>query len=114
MIVGLVLTAGLALSGVLAQGCTTVPPAAKPVVAEGYETRLLLNGLRNPRHLVVDGEGNLLVAQQGGVGINRVVLEETAEGDVCVTSNDVLIPDQAVRTEIRSPCATIMFIEWMG
>ena len=89
--------AGLLVPGALAQSCISATPKVEPVVADGYEARVILNGLKNPRHLVFDGEGNLLVAQQGGVGINRVVLEESADGEVCATSSEVLISDAAVR-----------------
>ena len=94
--------AGLLVPGALAQSCTPVAPRVEPVVADGYTARVILNGLKNPRHLVFDAEGNLLVAQQGGGCISRVVLEESADGEVCATSSEVLVSDPAVRTGL--PC----------
>lgn len=102
--------AGL-LPGALAQECTPLTPVAEPVVADGYEVRVLLNDLEYPRHLVVDSEGNLLVAQQGGVGVSRVILEETAEGEVCATLSEVLIPDAALNHGIAlTPDGTTLFV----
>lgn len=96
--------AGLLMPGALAQSCTPVTPRAEPVVADGYEARVILNGLQKPRHLAIDTEGNLLVSQQGGGGINRVVLEESPDGEVCVTSSAVLVSDPSVRTDsIHNP-----------
>ena len=90
--------AGLLMPGALAQSCAPVTPRAEPVVADGYEARVILSGLQRPRHLAFDTEGNLLVSQQGGAGISRVVLEESADGEGCATSSDVLISDPSVRT----------------
>ncbi|KAJ9415694.1 soluble quino protein glucose/sorbosone dehydrogenase [Fusarium oxysporum] len=53
--------------------------------------KLLRTGLQRPRHLVVDTEGNLLIAEAGSKGVRRVVLDDGKDLDVCIDSDDALI-----------------------
>ncbi|UZP39296.1 hypothetical protein NXS19_007112 [Fusarium pseudograminearum] len=50
-------------------------------------------GLQRPRHLVVDTEGNLLIAESGNKGVRRVVLDGGKDLDVCIDSDKALISD---------------------
>ncbi|KAI1388118.1 soluble quino protein glucose dehydrogenase [Hypoxylon trugodes] len=85
----------LFLSSVVAQNCTALTPKAPLKLAEGYTAELILNGLNIPRDIVFDTAGNLLVSEQGGAGIRRVVLTET-DGKVCVASSAQLIDDNTL------------------
>lgn len=72
------------------------PGNGNPSMASGYQSKLLINGLSVPRHIALDTEGNLLVAEQGGPGIQRIVLEDNGGIDVCVQSSDLLISNGQV------------------
>ncbi|MCJ1308168.1 hypothetical protein MMC25_001820 [Agyrium rufum] len=69
----------------IAQSCsTTLTPtkSIKPTVASGYQYALVATGLTAPRSLQFDGNGNLLVVQQGA-GVQNLVLNDA--GGTCVT-----------------------------
>ncbi|KAF3065050.1 putative nhl repeat-containing protein [Daldinia childiae] len=83
---------GLFLSAANAQNCTPLTPSAQLKISDGYTAQVILNGLRVPRNIIFDTAGNLLVSEQGGAGIRRVVLTES-DGNVCVASSAQLIPD---------------------
>lgn len=74
----------------------TGPGTGSRVLADGYEAKLLINGLRAPRHMAIDQQGNLLVAEQGGGGIRRISFQDNGSIDVCVTSSQTLIPNSQV------------------
>jgi len=66
-----------------AQSCdvTAITPDYKAAVAHGgWEYRIIANGLRRPRGIVVDSSGALLVVDSGS-GIKRIVLED--RGGTC-------------------------------
>lgn len=89
-----VICAGLAAQ--VAAQCANIQPAANPQTASGIEYKVLLNGLGGPRGITFDTEGNLLIAEQAGRGIRRVVLTEGEGLNVCVQSSSQLIPNAAV------------------
>jgi hypothetical protein len=64
------------------------PKNGAPVVAPGFQARLIANGLSKPRGLVVDSAGHLL-AVQNGVGVTSFTLAET-NGCVSVASNNII------------------------
>ncbi|KAK6948804.1 hypothetical protein Daesc_010575 [Daldinia eschscholtzii] len=68
---------GLFLSSANAQNCTPLNPSAPLKISDGYTAQVILNGLKSPRDIVLDTAGNLLVTEQGGAGIRRVVLTES-------------------------------------
>lgn len=91
--------AGLAavlLPHVAAQCQDPQPRNGNPTMASGYQSKVLINGLRVPRHIALDSQGNLLVAEQGGGGIRRIVLEDNGGINVCVASSQTLIPNGQV------------------
>ncbi|RYP03100.1 hypothetical protein DL764_005383 [Monosporascus ibericus] len=102
----------LFLRSAAAQSCASpLTPVAEPVMADGYEARLIMNGLRYPRHLVVDAAGNLLVAEQRSAGIRRVVLNEAEDGGGCVESSSQLIPDPSLNHGIAlTPDGSTLFV----
>src|SRR5690606_9624736 len=74
----------------------TGPGTGNPVLADGWEAKLLASGLRVPRHLALDLRGNLLVAEQGGGGIRRIEFQDNGGLDICVTRSETLIPNGQV------------------
>jgi hypothetical protein len=64
------------------------PKNGAPVLAPGFQARLIANGLKQPRGLVVDSAGHLL-AVQSNVGITSFTLAET-NGCVSVASKGMV------------------------
>lgn len=77
------------------------PRNGNPTMASGYQSKVLVSGLRSPRHMVLDTDGNLLVAEQEGGGILRIVLEDNGGLDVCVGSSERLISNDQVMIFLR-------------
>lgn len=95
--------AGATLLSLTSAQCN-LTPTASIATADGVEQKLLRTGLQRPRHLVVDTEGNLLIAESGNKGVRRVVLDDGKDLDVCIDSDDALISDADVRCDsITSP-----------
>ena len=81
-----VLTTLVSVANALAACSNTLAPKnGAPVVAEGYQVRLIANGLIKPRGLIVDSGGHLL-AVQTGVGITSFTLKEDEAGCVSIVS----------------------------
>jgi hypothetical protein len=68
---------------------------AAPSVAAGYEARLIANGLRDPRGIIFDKQGHLLVVEKG-VGIVGLTLADDGGACLSVTSKDTIIDDTTV------------------
>lgn len=66
--------------------CSGVTGKFEPKLGEGYSYSVLATGLNNPRHIVIDSEGNLLVAEAGTQSVTRFVLEDQ-DDIVCASSN---------------------------
>ncbi|KAF5373049.1 hypothetical protein D9758_001600 [Tetrapyrgos nigripes] len=104
-------TVSLAITQIAAQSCPTIDPAHAPVMATGYESRVVLNGLKSPRHLVFDTLGNLLIAEQDQVGIRYVKLTDNGGLDICAESSEVIIPDTTLNHGIDlSPDGSILYV----
>ncbi|KAF2756427.1 soluble quino protein glucose dehydrogenase [Pseudovirgaria hyperparasitica] len=75
--------------------CDIIHPKFPVVMSPGYESRVVVNGLKSPRHMVVDTEGNLIFSERDDVvgGIRHVKLADHLDTDVCVQGNKQLIPD---------------------
>ncbi|KAI9814400.1 MAG: hypothetical protein M1827_003256 [Pycnora praestabilis] len=72
-----------ATSSASASTCsTTLTSKATPSVASGYEARVVATGLTNPRGILFDTNGHLLVVQQG-VGVLSIGLHD--DGGACVS-----------------------------
>jgi len=95
-LVQVLLAAGATLISLTSAQCNLTPKASI-ATADGVEFKLLRTGLQRPRHLVVDTEGNLLIAEAGSKGVRRVVLDDGKDLDVCIDSDDALISNANVR-----------------
>lgn len=82
--------------GTLAQTCATINPAQKPTFASGYSGRVVINGLKTPRHIVFDAQGNLLATEQGGSGVRYIQLTDNGGTNVCAKASKQLIADSAL------------------
>ncbi|KAF2827652.1 soluble quino protein glucose dehydrogenase [Ophiobolus disseminans] len=84
------------VAGTLAQTCATINPAQAPTFASGYSGRVVINGLKTPRDIIFDKQGNLLTTEQGSYGVNYIQLTDNGDTDVCVNSSKQLISDATV------------------
>ncbi|KAF9264133.1 soluble quino protein glucose dehydrogenase [Marasmius fiardii PR-910] len=101
----------LAVAQSAAQSCPTINPVHPPVMAAGYGARVIINGLKAPRDMVFDTLGNLLIAEQGLVGIRLVKLTDYGGLDVCANSSKVLIPDASLNHGIDlSPDGSTLYV----
>lgn len=75
------------------------PQHAAPSVAPGFRVEVVANGLRDPRGILFDSEGGLLVVEQGH-GISRLRL--TGDGPCVKVEGDVqkVVEDDSVRERI--------------
>ncbi|KAL6914666.1 hypothetical protein FSST1_012426 [Fusarium sambucinum] len=89
------LAAGAALVGLTSAQCN-LTPKFNISTSDGVEFKLLRTGLQRPRHLVVDTEGNLLIAEGGNKGVRRVVLDDGKDLDVCIDSDKAVIAETSV------------------
>lgn len=97
----LLLTA-LAAAGAASAHCQQRPrPAPNLATAPGVQVKTLLSGLSEPRGVVVDSGGNVLVVERGddGKGVTRVVLGRGRGLGVCVESSRPLVRDAEVRAK---------------
>lgn len=92
---GLVVLAALLVPEAAAQACSGVTARFQPRMGTGYRAAVIATGLRQPRHIVVDTAGNLLVAEGGSGSVMRLVLRENADGTVCVASSKALTSDRS-------------------
>jgi hypothetical protein len=84
------LTSVVFVPEVAAQSCPGVNGRFQPRMGSGYRYSVLATGLSQPRHLVVDSAGNLLVAEAGRQAVRRFVLQD--QGNiVCSSSNSQIV-----------------------
>lgn len=94
---GAILLALSLLTDAQAQKCAGVGEGTPVVAAKGFTSYLLATGLNNPRGMVFDKEGNLLVSQRvtsgsaSGNGIYGLKLKDDG-GCVSVVSKDLIVP----------------------
>jgi glucose/arabinose dehydrogenase len=70
--------------------CSVPPtPRFQPQMAPGYKATLLMTGLKNPRSILFDPIGMLLVLEKGS-GIRRVEVMESF-GNVCIVKSKQII-----------------------
>ncbi len=79
----------------VAAQCSGVTAKSNQRMGTGFTSSVLATGLKTPRGIAFDTEGNLLVAEQQGGSIRRLTLKDEGS-NVCVDSNKVLIADGSV------------------
>jgi len=77
------------------QGCSGVRSSITPKMAPGYTSSVIATGLSGPRHIVVDTANNLLVAEQQGGNVRRLVLQDSGT-NVCVASTSSVVTGGSV------------------
>lgn len=75
--------------------CSLTPSYAAPVMAEGWESRLILTGLSRPRSILLDSTGGLLVVQQRA-GITHLRLADGNGTCLSVAKRTELVRDAQV------------------
>lgn len=72
--------------------CNLTPSYPAPVMADGWESRLIHTGLRRPRSILFDSEGGLLVVQQR-TGITHLRLSDGNGTCIAVAETTELVRD---------------------
>lgn len=87
------------------QQCSNVmtPAKAAPVVAGGWVAQLVAKDLKSPRSLQWDGNGHLLVVQQG-VGIQRLTFKDNGRTCLEVSESKSVVDDTGVSIRTFPPC----------
>lgn len=105
LIAGLAATVLTAKAQTTASACASsiAPQNAAPSVAPGFRVEVVANGLRDPRGIVFDGEGGLLVVEQRH-GVSRLRLQGDGpcvrvEGDVQRVVEDDSVSARAVQID---------------
>jgi glucose/arabinose dehydrogenase len=106
------LTALLAiLPQAFSQTCTNINPAQPATFASGYSGRVLLNGLKNPRGIIFDNQGNILTTEQAAYGVRYITLTDNGGTNVCVKSSKQLISDSSINHGIAlTPDGKTLFV----
>lgn len=92
----LVIALATLVSKAVGQSCATINPANAPTFGSGFSGRVVMNGLKSPRGIVFDTEGNLLIVESGGSGVRHVKLTDNGGTNVCVASSKQLISESRV------------------
>lgn len=90
MLAGAVALTVMFMPETAAQSCSGVVGRFQPKMGSGYRSAVIATGLRQPRHIVIDSAGNLLVAEGGSQGVRRLVLQDQGS-NVCVQSNTQIV-----------------------
>ncbi len=75
--------------------CNLTPDYPAPVMADGWESRLIMTGLSRPRSILFDSEGGLLVVQQRA-GITHLQLADGNGTCLSVARRTELVRDSQV------------------
>lgn len=74
---------------------TLAPATGAPILAKGFTSRVLVNGITKARGIVFDSEGNLLVVS-GGRGIIGMQLKDDGGDCVSVAKSVSVVIDSSV------------------
>ncbi|KAH8724611.1 hypothetical protein GQ44DRAFT_255310 [Phaeosphaeriaceae sp. PMI808] len=91
-----ILALGVLAPSVFAEPCATIAPVQVPTFASGYSGRVVINGLKSPRSIIFDNQGNLLATEDGGYGVRYIQLNDNGGTDICAKSNKLLIDDGTI------------------
>lgn len=75
--------------------CPGQKPSSNPQTADGVAFKVLANGLKRPRGVIQDSEGNILMSE--GKGLRRIELDGADGMDLCVKSSTHFVEDATVR-----------------
>ncbi len=78
------------------RACPSLKPTYTPVMGSGYTATVIANGMRQPREIIFDPLGNLLVLDQGGVGVRWVKITDNGGLDVCGATPKTIVTDSTV------------------
>ncbi|OIW31715.1 NHL repeat-containing protein [Coniochaeta ligniaria NRRL 30616] len=94
-----------------AQTCMTPTARFKPQMDVAYTSTLLINGLRDPRDMVFDQLGNMLVVEQGGGGVTQIKFMELSCNYVCAISSKTVVADPTLNHGLAlSPDGNTLFV----
>ena len=85
--------AAMLLQQVAAQTCQTIAPSVNVTTMDGYQAKLIMKGLKSPRSLIFDKEGNLVVVEQR-VGVRYIKF--AAGNEPCMASSKLILNDTSV------------------
>jgi hypothetical protein len=83
---------------VSAQNCQAPTVNARypaPVMAAGYQARLVVSGMHLPRSIEFDSQGNLLVLEQS-IGVTVLQLNDAGGDCITVASKNTIVADYTV------------------
>jgi glucose/arabinose dehydrogenase len=70
-----------------------------------------MNGLKNPRGIIFDNQGNILTTEQAAYGVRYIVLTDNGGANVCVKSSKQLIADSSINHGIAlTPDGKTLFV----
>lgn len=75
--------------------CPGPAPNSSPRTASGVSWKVLTNQISQPRQLVQDSLGNILMAE--GRGLRRLEFDNAEGMDLCVKSSTQFVVDETVR-----------------
>jgi hypothetical protein len=78
---------------------TLTPSYPSPIVAPGFNAQLIIQGLYNPRGIVFDQSGHLLVLQSGA-GITSLTFQDGGGTCLGLLKNITLVVDNTVSSSI--------------
>lgn len=78
------------------RACPSMRPTYAPVMGSGYTSTVIANGMKQPREIIFDPLGNLLVLDQGGVGVRWIQITDNGGLDVCGATPKTIISDSSV------------------
>lgn len=83
------------------RACPSLKAAHTPVMGSGYTSTVIANGMKQPREIIFDPLGNLLVLDQGGVGVRWVQITDNGGLDVCGTTQKTIVTDSSVGSVVK-------------
>lgn len=85
------------------RACPSLKASYTPVMGSGYTATVIANGMKTPRELIFDPLGNLLVQDQGGVGVRWIQITDNGGLDVCGSQMKTIVSDSSVSTCRSTP-----------
>ncbi|KUJ15013.1 soluble quino protein glucose dehydrogenase [Mollisia scopiformis] len=78
------------------RACPSMKAAYTPVMGSGYTATVIANGMKAPREIIFDPLGNLLVLDQGGLGVRWVQITDNGGLDVCGATAKTIVSDSTL------------------